>query len=139
MRRTVPLALSLVFCTDVQAQGQGQSHYSPYTGLHDGQWLLDLCDPPDDASNRAERGETCMSYTLGIHDGYYATITAQLREAARAGHSTNASLICNERQMTLYELRMLVIKYLKAQPNLSNRAHHYVLAALQMAYPCARR
>jgi hypothetical protein len=80
-----------------------------------------------------------MSYTLGIHDGYYATITAQLREAARAGHSTNASLICNERQMTLYELRMLVIKYLKAQPNLSNRAHHYVLAALRMAYPCVNK
>lgn len=134
MRRTVSLVLSLVFCT--AAHAQNESHYNPYTGPRDGQWLLGLCDPPPDAFNRGERIETCMAYTLGIQDGYYATITAQVREAARAGRSTNASLLCNERQITLYELRMLVVEYLKAQPNRSNRAHHYVLAALQATYPC---
>lgn len=134
MRSSVLLALSLVFCT--AAHARDQSDYNPYAGLRDGQWLLDLCDPTNDALNRGERIETCMAYTLGIQDGYYATITAQIREAARAGRSSNASLLCNERPMTLYELRMLVVGYLKTQPNRSNRAHHYVLAALQTAYPC---
>ena len=129
------LVLSLVFCASADAQDR--SRFNPYAGLRDGQWLLDLCDPPNNVAHSGERIETCMAYTLGIQDGYYATITAQTREAARAGRSTNASLLCNERQMTLYELRMLVIEYLKAQPDRSNRAHHYVLAALQTAHPCA--
>jgi len=135
MRLAVLFLISLVFCAGAHAQGS--SHYNPYAGLRDGQWLLDLCDPPQNVSHSGERIETCMTYTLGIWDGYSATITAQIRrEVGRTGRSSDVSLLCNERQMTLYELRMLVVEYLKAQPKRSNRAHHYVLAALQAAYPC---
>ena len=135
MRLAAILVLSLVLCAGANAQDG--SRYNPYAGLRDGQWLLDLCAPPHNVAYPGERVETCMAYILGIEDGYHATTTAQIRKAVRAGRSANFSLLCNERQITLGELRMLVVEYLKALPNRSNRAHHYVLAALQAAYPCA--
>ena len=111
--------------------------FNPYAGIRDGDWLLNLCDPPPNVMP-AERIDFCLSYTMGILDGYYATYVAQIRRDVTNGSTVGSyRLLCNEEQLNLYELRMLVVNYLKPLPNRSQRAHHYVLAAFRQKWKCS--
>jgi hypothetical protein len=104
----------------------------PLTEYRDGSWLLSRCDPPLDDPAYQEAIKACGDYILGIFDGYQATITRQVFISKES-----VTFICIKGPFNLREYREIVVSHLRSvETSKATRAHHLVLDALRLKFPC---